>query len=246
MLLCAVLFWEGWQGMKQPILTVSMAVLVGGFCWAGTLSDPSMGVKVGSLSDPFLEGRLIVPVDGGGVFGFYNPFSTFLTSLKFDLTIKTGLNPVDVSEAFVCNDANTPGGNANPFFLNCGVAYNPDSGFLVIRFFGVNPPDQDPPDHTEAGEQEGIPPLIPGCGPTPDGPGCNVVGHFIITLNDDFAIQGPPSGGWSVAKSPDLFAADPVIRIGGVPEPSSGAQLLAGLAGLGFLAWRSVRSWVCR
>jgi hypothetical protein len=227
--------------MQQPLLTVSIAALVGCLGWAGTLSDPSMGVKVGSLSDPFLEGGSMVPTNGGGVFGYYNPFSTFITSLEFDVTIKTGLNPVDVSKAFVCNDANTPGRNSNPFFLNCGVAYNQDSGLLVIGFFGVNPPDDEPPGDSEAGEQEGIPPLLPGCALTPDGPGCTGVGHFLITLNDNFAIRGIPSGGWSVANSPDLFATDPVIRIAGVPEPSSGALLFAGLAGLSFLAWKSAR-----
>jgi hypothetical protein len=205
-----------------------------------------MGVKVGSLSDPFLPGGSIVPVNGGGVFGFYNPLRTFITSLEFDVTIKAGLNSVDVSEAFVCNDATTPNGNANPFFLNCGVAYNPDSGFLVISFFGVNPPDPDPPGDSEAGEHEGIPPLRPGCALTPDDPGCTVVGHFLITLNDHFAIRGAPSGGWSVDRSPDLFATDPVIRIAGAPEPSSGVLLLAGLAGLGFLKSRSTRRSVRR
>jgi hypothetical protein len=231
-----VLFWEGWQGMKQTLLTVSIAALVGGSGWAGTLSDPSMGVKVGSLSEPFLAGGSIMPVNGGGVFGYYNPFSTFITSLEFDVTIKTGLSPIDVSKAFVCNDAKTPGGNANPFFLNCGVAYNLDSGLLLISFFGVNPPSE-----SGAGGQEGIPPLLPGCGHTPDGPGCTVVGHFLITLNDNFSIQGDPSGGWSVARSPDLFTTDPVIRIDGVPEPSSGVLLFGGLAGLSFLAWKSAR-----
>jgi hypothetical protein len=228
--------------MRGSLLAISIAALFGSSSWAGTLSDPTMGVKVGSLSDPFTVGSSIVPINGGGVFGFYNPFRVFITSLEFEVTIRTGLDPTEVSAAFVCNDAETPGNNSNPFFLDCGVGYNPDSGLLVISFFGVHPDgDPDPPGESEAGEHEGIPPLIPQCAKTPDAPGCTNVGHFLITLNDNFAIRGAPFGGWSADRSPDLFATDPVIIIGPAPEPSSAALLLGGLVVLGLLRRKLVR-----
>src|SRR6202023_1587271 len=108
----------------------------------------------------------------------------------FQVSIATGLEQGTINTAFNCQQS-------NPFFLGCFINYVPTTGLLSIGFSGVNPPNQ-------FGQKEGIPPLLPGCLSNPDAPGCRDVGHFIITLNDNFALNGA-SGGWSQTANPVLF-----------------------------------------
>ena len=232
--------------LKTTILIVGLAAAIGTFGFAGTIPDPTMGVQGGSLSDPISIGSTLIPSGGGGgEFGFYNPFPNFITALTFDVLIKPNLDVTlgfGPATLFTCNDASNPT-LANPFFLNCGVTYDNGSGLLAISFFGVNPNDDNDSTDNEQGEQEGIPPLLPGCADNPDGAGCTDVGHFIITLDNNFGV-GSDNGGWSVANSSALFSTDPtpgVADITTTPETSSAAFLLAGLAGLALFGRKLTR-----
>ena len=223
-----------WVLKAGAILTLLSAA-----AWGGVIHDPAMGVEGGVFSDPIGAGVNFIPNgDGGGVFGFFNPFDTFITALDFQVQIRTGLSSSLIAAAFTCNDQNTTA-SPNPFFLNCSVGYDAVSGLLNISFFGVNPltPDDTPFD-TEIGKQEGIPPLAIPCHLTPDD--CTPRGHFAITLNNNFSVAPGSSGGWNPRISPDLFDTTPTITtlsvtVDAVPEPST---LLLGLPLLGVILLR--------
>ena len=201
---------------------------------AGTITDPTMGVDAGSFSDPLNSNTIITPINGGGVFGYYNATSSIITSLVFQTTITTGLTDDQIAAAFSCQQS-------NPFFLGCSVGYTKATGVLEITFSGVNPADGDETTNNEVDEQEGIPPLLAGCELTPDSLACNTVGHFVITLNDGFALTGT-SGGWSAAANPDLFTVDPHFGVQSVgiealvPEPGSAVLLGFALLTVGVVA----------
>lgn len=220
------------------------AVLMGlsAVAWGGVIQDPAMGVEGGVFSDPIGVGVTFIPVNGGGVFGFFNPFATFITALDFQVQIRTGLSSSLIAAAFTCNDQSTTA-SPNPFFLNCSISYDSVTGLLGISFFGVNPmtPDTTPFD-TEIGKREGIPPLAIPCRP-PAPEDCSPRGHFAITLNNNFSVSTDSSGGWRPGASPDLFDTVPTITTTAVtldaPEPGT---LLLGLPLLGvFLLRRRAR-----
>jgi len=184
-----------------------------------------------SLSDPVSGGIRftavpgIPPNGGGGIFGFYNDTGETITRIDIDTLALTGLNPeIFGPPTFNCNAD-------NPFFLQCGFSYNPDTGFLRISFFGVSPLRVDGPHG------------IPSCGEI-----CldTSFGHFAINLNDNFSRDGN-SGGWNL---PDFFPQDdgkepgedgPTRFVGHVNSPEPGTILLLSSALLGGLALRRRR-----
>jgi len=209
----------------------------------GIITDPRMSILEDQFSDPLTSTTVIVPdANGGGIFGFYNPTGVRITELTLTATIATGLDPTTISLAFACNGPNDLGGFANPFFLHCGFNYVGATGVLTVAFWGTNPLSE--ADQFQLGNHEGIPPLLPGCLPTPDAPGCTPLGHFAIDLNDTISVD---SGGWSNAANPLLFnPGQPVFGVAGfsntfgfvpnefaVPEPTT--TLLVGGAFLGLV-----------
>ena len=186
------------------ILLGSALLLAGSFRAQanGIIHDPAMGVEKGDFSTLIYQGVNFVPLSGGGgVFGFYNGSSQNITQLLFDVNIQPNLDPSVVAQAFTCDQ-----GNLNPFFYNCNVQYVQSTGELGIAFYGTGQPPAPgtvtPAD--EAGLHDGIPPLLSGCSSTPDATGCNDVGHFAITLNNNFSLSGS-NGGWNNTNSPGLF-----------------------------------------
>jgi hypothetical protein len=218
----------------------------------GIIHDPAMGVERGDFSSAIFEGLNFSPsAAGGGVIGFYNASSSNITELMIEADIAANLDPTLVQQAFNCNL-----GNGNPFFYFCSIQYVPSTGLLGIAFWGTNPAAT--PGTTipldEVGLQMGIPPLLSGCAATPDGPGCTDVGHFAITLNNNFSTIGD-GGGWNNTNSPGLFTvngvtfvvADISTQYGATPmdlsatdlstpEPATFALMGGALLGLGWLA----------
>jgi hypothetical protein len=205
------------------------------FCGAASadiLSDPDMSMDAGSFSTPLSQFVSFTPsqVTGGGILDLYNDTGHLLTSFGLSTYIKTGLTSAELSE-FKCSTG------PNPFFLNCGITYDPTTGELTISFFGVKPADGDELYSAEIGEQEGIPPLKRGCtDANADSRWCQGQGHFAISFNDSFSFTGD-TGGWSPTASPDLFSTAPAFVLS-APEPSAlllAATVLLALAGL---TWR--------
>jgi hypothetical protein len=217
-----------------------VAAAIGSIAGASVIKDPdpSMGLDSGSLSDPISTQTIFRPINGGGVFGFFNAGTSLITQLIFQTTILPNLTPQQIAGVFTCNDANTQA-LPNPFFLNCAVNYTQD-GALRIDFFGVNPPTPDPFGGDLVGLHEGIPPILPGCRNTPDAQGCTDVGHFLITLNDGFLTTGA-NGGWSPDRTPGVFTADgptfgvAEIDLAGAPEPATAVLSLSALLALAVL-----------
>jgi hypothetical protein len=220
-----------------------------------------MGLESDSLSDPITVNTTFRPINGGGVFGFFNPTPLTIIALDFQTALKSGLDPATLVGVFFCNDANTPI-HPNPFFTNCALDYNPTNGSLVISFFGVDDDggiqtlskasSKDCEEDDPIFERLGILPLLADCAQTPDAPGCTGQGHFVVTLNDGFVTTGT-SGGWSVAASPFFFSQDPVFRVmriaygdgtvelADIPEPSIAVIMSLGVACLILLRVRGRR-----
>ncbi len=230
----------------------------------GIIHDPAVGVERGDFSSMIQQGVNFVPLaDGGGVFGFYNGSTSNITQLLFDVNIQPNLDFSIVQQSFTCDQ-----GNLNPFFYNCSVQYAPATGLLGIAFWGTNlpptPGTATPLD--EAGLHDGIPPLLSGCLGTPEATGCNDVGHFAITLNNNFSLSGS-TGGWNNTNSPGLFlnsgvtitaavvstqyvpysitVPDDLTIPGEAPEPATFVLMGGALIGLGFLARRSRWRFTC-
>jgi hypothetical protein len=220
-----------------------------GAAWAnGIITDPRMSILEDDFSDPLTNTTMFSPdANGGGIFGFYNPTGVRITELTLSATIATGLNLSTIAAAFACNDANSPGGFSNPYFLHCGFSYVGLTGVLTIAFWGTNPLSE--VDQFQLGNHEGIPPLLPGCSATPDAPDCTGLGHFAIDLNDSLTVAG---WGWSNAANPTLFnPGQPVFGVGGfsntfgfvpdgfdTPEPATTALVGGALLSLCCLRFR--------
>ncbi len=210
---------------------------------ASPIKDPQMGLDSGSLSDPITLDTMFSPNgNGGGAFGYFNATGFFIRGLVFGTTILPGLTTDQLAGVFSCNDQSTPG-HPNPFFMNCFVNYTPSTGQLKIAFFGTFPEEVpgDPGDD-EAGEHEGIPPTPPRCLDTPDAPGCRQVGHFIVTLNNNYTPSPSGTGGWSTTATPGIFLPGgptfEVLEIDTAPEPGTAGMLCGALIGLAGLAYR--------
>ena len=228
--------------LKRLLVRYGWLLVFAAAARAGVITDPTMGVEAGDLSYPIATGVNLIPNNGGGVFGFYTPTESIITGLVFQTTIQRGLLPGDIAAAFICSDASTPDTPKNPFFLHCSFGYDQPTGLLTISFYGVNPPDGDelPTDQyqeDEAGpyEHEGIPPLKKGCELTPEAVGCTDIGHFLVTLNDNFATTGDNSGGWS---NPIGVAEIDTSA----PEPSPAIPLAAALLCLAAIARKARRA----
>jgi len=213
--------------------------------WAGVISDPTGGVESDNFSSPISKftGH-IDPTANGGVVGLYNDTGSIIIELFLHTTIATNLTAADISSSFTCNS-----GPANPFFMDCQYDYNSVTGSLTLSFFGVNPPDADEFDRSDAeiNEQEGIPPVVGSCLLTPDAAGCNTVGHFAFVFNNDYLTSGDVTDGWIPATTSTanpnthLFNGPPMFdppQFTVSPEPS--ALLLLG-GGILALAWRRRR-----
>jgi len=208
------------------------------------IGDPQMGIDADGLSDPLTGNTTFSPVNGGGIFRFYNGTGQLIVGLIFDTTIRTGLSQDTIARAFNCNSAGTSA-LPNPFFLDCSVGYASQDGLLTISFFGVNPLDQ-PLTNSLVDLHEGIPPVPSGCLSNPDATGCTGVGHFLITLNNEFEVEDEEaSGGWSPDRNPGLFDSTPQFGVAAiqtaVPEPAPVALLGGALAAIGLLRWRKRR-----
>ena len=210
------------------------SALLAVFSLAGLAStipgDPDIALDPGGASMPLMTGTNFAE---GQPTDYYNPFAEIINALTFQVSMNTGLTCSNVGTSLNCGVAGSFT-CASGYFLTCGFLYDSGTGGLTINFSGANPWDGDPTDSL-VGKMEGIPPLLPGCLPTPENPGqpdtkgCSVVGHFEIGLK-----------GWSQAESPLLFSGTPrftVTNVGLSPEPSTallfGPLLLlgAGLAG---------------
>src|SRR5438067_13267536 len=117
------------------IARFALIAAVAGAAWASPIRDPAMGLDDGSLSSP-ISGASFTPINGGGVFDFFNDTGHVITLLTFQTTVLPGLS-TDQLAAFVCNDAST-GGHANPFFLSCSVTYQSSTGVMEVSFFGTD------------------------------------------------------------------------------------------------------------
>jgi hypothetical protein len=215
---------------------------------AGTITDPAMSMDAGSFSTPLGAFNSFTPTNGGGVLDLFNDTGELITSIEFQTNLPAGMTPRAVEALFSCNNASDLT-LANPFFLNCSVDYNPNSGQLSILFSGVNPVTGDVFVNNGVGTDQGIPPLLPGCTvPTADTPLCAVQAHFAISFNDNFVFTGPPSGGWSTTSNPSLFPSQPTFGPPTVtleqltPEPSPAILVAAGLLTLAALSRRGVRA----
>ena len=233
---------------KHSLLGCVAIAFLAASAWAGIIQDPAAGVEADNFSSPIstLSGTFD-PTANGGVLGLYNDTGAIITALSLHTTIAEGLTSSDIGSSFTCNS-----GAANPFFLNCGFDYVKATGSLTIKYFGVNPSDDDELAGTDAevNEQEGIPPVVGSCLLTPDALGCNKVGHFAFVFNDDFQTTGTVTNGWTPdttsSANPNtlLFNGAPLFdppQFTVTPEPSSLLLLGGGILALAGLSRRRVR-----
>jgi hypothetical protein len=215
---------------------------------ASGITDPAMRVLDDDFSSAIGPGTVFAPnATGGGVFGFFNATGSIITEMTFETSVAPNLTQDVIIAAFVCNQ-----GNFNPFFEFCSVNYG-KTGRLDIAFWGTNPLTGTEGNSSLAGQQKGVPSVLPGCNVTPDVPGCTGVGHFAVSLNDSFS-QSATTGGWSFERNPELFnPGGPTFTVAeietsfgalpgdsaNVPEPAT--VTLMGSALLGFFVLRKRR-----
>jgi hypothetical protein len=196
--------------------------------------DPQMAVESAGDPNPFNGGTFFSPdpTDGGGVFQFYNNTGSTIIAITFGAFVTTGLG-TDSNPALPplsCNmgdDVTAP----NPFFTSCMPSYDPTSGELDFKFFGLSDP--------QSGIDKGIPPIIPGCtydnANTPPSDNNCTQGTFSVSLNFNFSLEGD-SGGWGTLGDP-TFTATSVQTSS--PEPGPGFLVgVALLAGAMLVAFR--------
>jgi hypothetical protein len=195
-----------------------------GTAWAGIIPgppDPDIAMDAGSFSSAIGVGVQFAPINGGGIFGFFNGLGGVITSLTLQTNALPGLNADQVA-TFQCRQPTS-------FFHNCTISYTGATGLLSVNFSGTDPLDGDEDTDPEIFEFEGIPPIPAGCTDS-ESEFCQSKGHFGINLNDGdiFTPPGQGSGGWSVANSPTLFAQDPIFTVTDIqlaPEPAPFALL---------------------
>jgi hypothetical protein len=174
--------------------------------------DPEIALDADRFSEAIGLGVTFSPnTTGGGVTGFYNPFSEPIVELQFEATALTGLSP----SIFTCV--------TTAFLLDCSINYNSSTGSLTITFSGTVPPGAPPSPF------DGIPPLPPGCTPDSTNPACDETGHFAINLNNN---NSPTSGvgGWDAVAPPTGLVFDTTQIVLDTPEPSFTLLLALGCA----------------
>jgi hypothetical protein len=153
-----------------------------------TPTDPEILIDIGCCSDSLQNQFNEVQPDGTStslVFDFKNDTGGIVTSLTFDTTINKSLSQDQINSGFGCPED-------SHYFLSCDTPYDPTTGALQYRFFGVNPADGDEMSgDTEFGEYEGIP----------------LGGDFKVTLQ-----------GWTTGAT----AGDGTALFNGVPKLSNG------------------------
>ena len=201
----------------STIARIAIVAALVSAAWGSTINDPAMGLDDGSLSSP-ITGASFAPINGGGVFDFFNDTGQIITLLTFETTVLPGLTPGQLA-LFVCNDANTPG-HPNPFFLNCSITYTSSTGVMDISFFGTD------------AQHPGILPVDPACRDTIQT--LCTAGHFFVTLNDGFSLDPTSNGGWNdptlVGDGPVQFGVTDIVADN--PEP---ATLWLAAGAIGFL-----------
>jgi len=227
---------------KYVVVGLILSALSSG-AMAGTITDPAMSMDAGSFSTALSQFTSFTPINGGGVLDLFNDTGEVITSIEFQTTLNAGLSPRTVEAAFSCNDATNPTLN-NPFFLDCSVSYDLNSGQLSVLFSVVNPLTGNTFVNNGIGTDQGIPPLLSGCTiASADIPPCTEQGHFAISFNDNFVFTGPPSGGWSVAANPGLFSIQPtfgppIVTLEAVPAPEPSSFLLVAAGVMAFAVRR--------
>jgi len=239
---------------KPLVATCGMLAWLAASAWAGTIGDPAAWIDPGGGSNPFYGTGSFSPcgdidpitLQCTGIVHLYNATGFLLTSISLSTTINTDLSAASVSGSSIVLDGYPfECGDGTPkFFLNCNISYAPDSGDLVISFFGVYPVHQAAPGDLK-GLDEGIPPLLPGCVSTPDGAGCDDVGHFSFNFLDFDLPAG--SNGWT-SDNTTLFPGgvtptlDATSTDTATPEPGASTLLAAGLLSLAWLYRRNYSS----
>jgi hypothetical protein len=193
----------------QPLCLIMLLVGTALIARADVVPDPDIIFDDDSLSNPIGVGSTFTPsVDGGGIFLFFNPNSTPITQVEFDVTLTSALTPgfgVSSFDGINCGGAD--------FFSTCTITVPGAAPTeVIVEFFG-----QDSTHH-------GIPTLLPGCSSDPDGPGCSTVGHFAINLNNNDNPAGDV-GGWETTTPFDTS-----VVVDAVPEPSTAILLVIGCA----------------
>ncbi len=209
-------------GIRDPVMLSTSTIArfavfasLASVAWGSPVGDPAMGLDDGSLSSP-ISNATFTPINGGGVFDFFNDTGAVITLLTFQTTVLPGLSAAQLG-LFVCNDATTSG-HPNPFFLSCSITYNGSDGLMDISFFGTD------------ALHPGILPADPTCTAPVQNSNCSI-GHFFVTLNDGFSLDPVATGGWNdparVGDNTVGFGVDAI----NTPEPAT-VWLAAGAIGL--------------
>ena len=183
--------------MVVRFLIPSAMLLSAGWLRADLISDPRGAVLNGGHSTGTGTQFSVTPVNGGGIFDFFNNTNINWTSI--DLTAHFGPGNLGLTSAdFNC----TPAAGEVSAFLNCSFNFDPTTNTLQASYFGVVPPDDPVPatpaqnDGETEDSSEGV---APGS-------------HFFVSLNTLVNGKEPtsPSGGWAGATL--TFVATPEPR----------------------------------
>jgi hypothetical protein len=174
-----------------------MVLLSAGWLWADLITDPRGAVLNGGHSTGTGPDFSVSPINGGGIFDFFNNTNDNWTFIN--LVAQFGQGNLGLTSAdFNC----TPAAGQISAFLNCSFDFDPTTNTLHASYFGVVPPD-DPVPATPA-QNDGE--------PEDSSEGVAPGGHFFVSLNTLVNGKEPaaPSGGWAGATL--TFSATPEPR----------------------------------